>query len=323
MGLLRGSDEAVDLVAAINELKHELNAVILAHYYQEDDIQDIADHIGDSLQLARIAAGVECDTIVFCGVHFMAESAKILSPDKLVLLPDLEAGCSLADSAPADEFTAFVRDHPGHVVVTYVNSSAAVKALSDICCTSSNAVAVIESIPENRPIIFAPDKYLGDWVARETGRDLVLWQGSCEVHEIFSAEAIAHLQAAHPGCVTLVHPECPHSVRTLADVVGSTRKLLDAVAAGPADACYLVATEPGIIHQMEKVAPAASFIRAPAEVVGNEEGACAHCNVCPHMRKNTLDKLYRCMKDRRPELTLDPALIDLARAPIERMLAIG
>ncbi len=318
-----GAPAAVDLVPEIQRLKRELNAVILAHYYQDAEIQDVADFIGDSLQLARQAAETTADVIVFCGVHFMAESAKILSPQKLVLLPDLAAGCSLADSAPADAFKRFVDAHPGHVVVTYVNSSAAVKALSDYCVTSSNAVQVVESIPRTTPIIFAPDRFLGDYVARKTGRELVLWEGSCEIHELFSAQAIAELQQAHPGCITLVHPECPLAVRDLGTVVGSTKALLDAVRHGPADGTYLVVTEPGIIHQMRKAQPAATFLMAPATVRGGEQGSCTSCNTCPHMRRNTLEKLYWCMRNKAPEIRLDPALIARARLPIDRMLAVG
>jgi len=313
----------VDLAPAIDEQKRKLNAVILAHYYQEDDIQDVADFIGDSLQLARQAAETDADVIVFCGVHFMAETAKILSPHKQVLLPDLEAGCSLSDSCPPREFRDFVAAHPEHVVVTYVNSSAAVKALSDYCCTSSNAVQVVQSIPADKPIIFAPDRFLGDWVMRETGRDMLLWEGSCEVHEMFSERKIAELQQAHPGCITLVHPECPAAVRALADVVGSTRKLLDAVENGDPEGCYLVVTEPGIIHQMRRAAPRARFLMAPAELRGSEQGACTSCNTCPHMKRNTLEKLYRCLRDRRPAIELPPELIERARLPIDRMLAIG
>ena len=321
--LNRGESDAVDLVPKIEALKRELNAVILAHYYQVGEIQDVADFIGDSLQLAREAAQVDCDVIVFCGVHFMAETAKIMSPEKQVLLPDLEAGCSLSDSAPPKDFRAFVEAHPGHQVVTYVNSSAAVKALSDYCVTSSNAVEVVNSIPADQPIIFAPDQFLGDWVSRETGRDLVLWEGSCEVHELFSEAKIVEMQQAHPGCVTLVHPECPAPVRALADVVGSTKRLLEAVRNGDPKGTYLVVTEPGIIHQMHKAAPNATFLMAPAEIRGNEQGACTSCNECPHMKRNTLDKLYRCMRDRSPEIQLPAAVIERARLPIERMLAIG
>ena len=314
---------AAELVPAILALKRELNAVILAHYYQEDPIQEIADFIGDSLQLARQAATTPADVIVFCGVHFMAETAKILNPDKLVLLPDLEAGCSLSDSCPADRFKAFIDAHPGHVVVTYVNSSAEVKALSDVCVTSSNAIAVVNSIPRETPIIFAPDQFLGDWVARATGRPLVLWQGGCEVHENFSQQAIVDLQQAHPGCLTLVHPECPLPIRALADVVGSTSQLLDAVKKGRPDGTYLIVTEPGIIHQMRKSQPKATFLMAPAAVGGTSQGSCTHCNTCPHMRRNTLQKLYWCMRNRAPKLELPRDLCERARKPIERMIAIG
>ena len=313
----------VDLAAEIQRLKKAKNAVILAHYYQADEIQDQADFIGDSLQLAREAANSKADIIVFCGVHFMAETAKILSPQRQVLLPDLAAGCSLADSAPAKEFAAFVAAHPGHVVVTYVNSSAAVKALSDYCVTSSNAVAVVESIPKDQPIIFAPDRFLGDYVRQKTGRDLVLWEGSCEIHELFSAQAIIDLKQANPGCITLVHPECPAAVRDLGDVVGSTKALLEAVKKGPADGTYLVVTEPGIIHQMRRAQPNARFLEAPASVKGSKDGSCTSCNTCPHMRLNTLEKLWRCLAEGRPEITLDATLIERARLPIERMLAVG
>jgi quinolinate synthase len=321
--ILPASTAAVDLAPEIARLKRELNAVILAHYYQEGEIQDVADFIGDSLQLAREAARSTAAVIVFCGVHFMAETAKILSPQKLVLLPDLAAGCSLSESAPAAEFKRFVDAHPGHVVVTYVNSSAAVKALSDYCCTSSNAVAVVNAIPRERPIIFAPDRFLGDYVARKTGRDLVLWEGSCEVHELFSGSEISRIKQEHPGCITLVHPECPLAVRALGDVVGSTKALLDAVRNGPADGTYLVVTEPGIIHQMQKARPKATFIPAPAEIRGGEKGSCTSCNTCPHMRRNTLQKLYQCMDARAPEIRIPADIIARARLPIERMLALG
>jgi quinolinate synthase len=311
------------LATEIARLKREQDAVILAHYYQDDEIQDVADFIGDSLQLARQAAATTASTIVFCGVHFMAETAKILNPQRRVLLPDLRAGCSLSDSCPADRFKAFIDAHPGHVVVTYVNSSAQVKALSDYCVTSSNACAVVRAIPADQPIIFAPDQFLGDWVSRETGRPLVLWEGSCEVHENFSQQAIIDLQAAHPGCVTLVHPECPLPIRALADVVGSTTQLLQRVQRGDPRGTYLVVTEPGIVHQMVKAAPQATFLLAPAEVGGTQQGSCTHCNTCPHMRLNTLAKIRDCLQGGRPELQLDPGLIARARLPIERMIAIG
>ncbi len=313
----------VDLVAAIAARKTELNAVILAHYYQVDEVQDVADFIGDSLQLAREAAETDADVIVFCGVHFMAETAKILSPHKTGLLPDIEAGCSLADSAPEKEFKAFVEANPHHTVVTYVNSSAAVKALSDYCVTSSNAVDVVKHIGADKKIIFAPDKFLGDWVKQEADRDMLLWDGACEVHEMFSEQAIRELQQENEGCITLVHPECPAPVRDLGDVVGSTKRLLEAVIDGAADACYIVVTEPGIIHKMQAAAPEATFIMAPAELLGSAEGSCISCNTCPHMRLNTLDKLYNCMMDLQPQIELPKAIIERARLPIERMLSIG
>jgi quinolinate synthase len=313
----------VDLVPAIQALKKEMNAVILAHYYQVDEIQDVADFIGDSLDLSRKAAETDADVIVFCGVHFMAETAKVLSPHKQVLLPDLQAGCSLAESAPADEFAEFIKQYPDHLVVNYVNTSAAVKALTDYCVTSSNAVQVIQSLPADRKIIFGPDKYLGDWVQRESGRDMLLWEGSCEVHEIFSEQAIFELKQAHPDAKVLVHPECPKPVRDLGDVIGSTKRLLEAVANGDPQGTYIVVTEPGIIHKMKEAAPAATFIMAPAEVAGNEQGSCTTCNTCPHMKRNTLEKLYLCMKNRTPEIILDEEIIKKARIPIERMLKIG
>ncbi len=316
-------DSDVNIGQAIDDLKDKMNATVMAHYYQDIEVQDVADFIGDSLQLARYAAESKADVIVFCGVHFMAESAKILAPDKLVLLPDMDAGCSLADSAPADEFEKFVRANPDHTVVTYVNSSAAVKALSDFCCTSSNAVEVINSIPVDQPIIFGPDRFLGDWVERETGRKMLLWQGSCEIHELFSEQKIAQLQEEYPNAVTLVHPECPEAVRAIGDVVGSTKKLLDAVKLAEDGREYIVVTEPGIIHQMKQVKPNSKYIMAPAEVSGSDQGACTSCNTCPHMRLNTLQKLYKCMVNSEPSINLDYSLIERARLPIERMLAIG
>ena len=316
-------DSDVNIGQAIDNLKDKMNATVMAHYYQDIEVQDVADFIGDSLQLARYAAESKADVIVFCGVHFMAESAKILAPEKLVLLPDMDAGCSLADSAPADEFEKFVRANPDHTVVTYVNSSAAVKALSDFCCTSSNAVEVINSIPVDQPIIFGPDRFLGDWVERETGRKMLLWQGSCEIHELFSEQKIAQLQEEYPNAVTLVHPECPEAVRAIGDVVGSTKKLLDAVKIAEDEREYIVVTEPGIIHQMKQVKPNSKYIMAPAEVSGSDQGACTSCNTCPHMRLNTLQKLYKCMVNSEPSINLDYSLIERARLPIERMLAIG
>ncbi len=321
--LTTSASQPVDLIAEIDRLRTEMNATILAHYYQVDEVQDVADFIGDSLDLSRRAAETDAEVIVFCGVHFMAETAKILSPQKTVLLPDLNAGCSLADSAPADEFAEFVQQHPDHTVVNYVNSSAAVKALTDYCVTSSNALQVINSLPADKPIIFGPDRFLGDWVIQESGRDMLLWQGSCEVHEIFSEQAICDMQQQHPGCVTLVHPECPRQIRVHADVVGSTKILLAAVENGDPEGTYLVVTEPGIIHKMQQAAPKATFLMAPAEVSGSAEGSCISCNTCPHMRLNTLEKLYACMRDQTPAIELPEDIITRARLPIERMLAVG
>ena len=305
----------LDLFEAISELKQELNAIILAHYYQEPDIQDIADYIGDSLGLSRQAANTEADVIVFAGVHFMAETAKILNPKKLVLLPDLNAGCSLADTCPPDQFAAFKAQHPDHLVISYINCSAEIKAMSDIICTSSNAVKIVEQIPENQPIIFAPDRNLGRYVMAQTGRDLVLWQGSCMVHEIFSEKKLVQLQMEYPDAEIIAHPECEAPVLRHADFVGSTSALLSYVQQGDLSQ-FIVVTEPGIIHQMQKQVPDKLFIPAPA--MGN----CA-CNECPHMRLNTLEKLYLAMKNRQPEITLPAAIRTAALKPIEAMLRMS
>jgi quinolinate synthase len=304
-----------DLVGAIQDLKRSLNAVILAHYYQDPDIQDIADYIGDSLGLSRQAAATEAEVIVFAGVHFMAETAKILNPDKLVLLPDLNAGCSLADSCPPKEFAAFKAAHPGHLVISYINCSAEIKALSDIICTSSNAVEIVRQIPEDQPIIFAPDRNLGRYVMAQTGRDLVLWQGSCMVHETFSEKRIVQLSIQHPTAEIVAHPECEPSVLQHAHYIGSTTALLNYCLSSPQES-FIVATEPGIIHQMQKAAPHKHFIPAPA--MNN----CA-CNECPHMRLNTLEKLYLAMKKRSPEITLPEEIRLAALRPIQRMLAMS
>ena len=304
-----------DLVGAIQDLKRSLNAVILAHYYQDPDIQDIADYIGDSLGLSRQAAATEAEVIVFAGVHFMAETAKILNPDKLVLLPDLNAGCSLADSCPPKEFAAFKAAHPGHLVISYINCSAEIKALSDIICTSSNAVEIVRQIPEDQPIIFAPDRNLGRYVMAQTSRDLVLWQGSCMVHETFSEKRIVQLSIQHPTAEIVAHPECEPSVLQHAHYIGSTTALLNYCLSSPQES-FIVATEPGIIHQMQKAAPHKHFIPAPA--MNN----CA-CNECPHMRLNTLEKLYLAMKKRSPEITLPEEIRLAALRPIQRMLAMS
>lgn len=303
-----------DLFGAIADLKQELNAIILAHYYQDNDIQDIADYIGDSLGLARQAAETDAEVIVFAGVHFMAETAKILNPHKLVLLPDLNAGCSLADSCPPVEFAQFKAQHPDHIVISYINCTAEIKAMSDIICTSSNAVKIVQQIPADQPIIFAPDKNLGRYVSEQTGRDLALWQGSCIVHETFSEKRIIELKIAHPDAEILAHPECETPILSHADFIGSTTALLKRSQASNANT-FIVATEPGIIHQMEKASPAKTFIPAPST-------NCA-CNECPHMRLNTLEKLYLAMLNKTPEITLSEAIATAALKPIQRMLAMS
>jgi quinolinate synthase len=304
-----------DLFEAIAALKQELNAVILAHYYQDPDIQDIADYIGDSLGLARQAAETDAETIVFAGVHFMAETAKILNPDKLVLLPDLNAGCSLADSCPPEAFAQFKAAHPNHLVVSYINCTAAIKAMSDIICTSSNAVSLVNQIPAEQPIIFAPDRNLGRYVMEQTGRELVLWDGSCIVHENFSEKKIVQLKIEHPEAETIAHPECEPPILRHADYIGSTTALLK-YAQIRDNSTFIVATEPGIIHQMQKQMPHKQFIPAPP--IQN----CA-CNECPHMRLNTLEKLYLAMKHRTPEITLPEDIRIAALRPIERMLEMS
>ncbi|HEY9298450.1 MAG TPA: quinolinate synthase NadA [Phormidium sp.] len=304
-----------DLFGAIKALKKELNAVILAHYYQDPDIQDVADYIGDSLELSRRAASTNADVIVFAGVHFMAETAKILNPDKLVLLPDLNAGCSLADSCPPDEFAAFKAAHPEHLVISYINCSASIKAMSDIICTSSNAVKIVRQIPEDQPIIFGPDRNLGRYVMQQTGREMVLWQGACIVHENFSEKKIVQLKIAHPQAKVLAHPECEPPVLRHADYIGSTSALLKYSHESSTEE-FIVATEPGIIHQMQKQEPQKHFIPAPP--MSN----CA-CNECPFMRLNTLEKLYFAMKNRAPELTLPEHLRIAALRPMQRMLEMS
>ncbi len=305
---------AGDLFEEIARLKRSLNAVILGHYYQDPDIQDVADFIGDSLQLAQEAAKTKADVIVFCGVHFMAETAKILNPDKLVLVPDLLAGCSLADGCPADAFARFKAKYPDHFVVSYVNCSAGVKALSDVIVTSSNAKKICARIPKERPILFAPDQHLGRYLMKEIGRDMVLWPGSCQVHELFSEKKILQLKSRHPNALVVAHPECEAPVLEHADHIGSTRSILDFVVASK-NAEFIIATEPGIIHQMEQKTKGQNktFIPAPPN------SACA-CNECPHMKLNTLEKLYLCMKLKTPELVMDPELQKKALLPIQRML---
>src|SRR5215831_18664489 len=305
-------DPALDLFHEIEKLKKEKNAIVLAHYYQEPDIQDVADYIGDSLGLAQQAEKTNADMIVFAGVHFMAETAKILNPHKKVVIPDLRAGCSLSDSAPAPLFKAFKEKHPDHVVISYINCSAAIKALSDIICTSSNAAFIVESVPKEQLIIFAPDKNLGAYLVKKTGRDMVLWNGSCMMHEIFSREKITKLKVRHPQAKVIAHPECEEPILELADYIGSTTGLLKYTLQDNASE-YIVATETGILHQMQKSAPHKKFIPAPPN------NSCA-CNDCPHMKLNTLEKLYLSMKYEEPEIIMDEQVIEAAKKPIERML---
>ncbi len=308
-------DPTLDLEKEIQKLKKEKNAIILAHYYQESEIQDIADYIGDSLGLSQKAASTDADIIVFAGVHFMAETAKMLSPQKKVLLPDLKAGCSLADSCPPPLFRKFKEKYPDHVVVSYINCTAELKTLTDICCTSTNAVHIIESIPKDKGIIFAPDRNLGKYLIKKTGRDLVLWDGACMVHEIFSHEKITKLMVRHPNAKFIAHPECEDHILEKADFIGSTTGLLNFTKDDDATE-FIVATESGIIHQMEKASPHKTFIPAPPE------NTCA-CNECPHMRLNTMEKLYLCMKHELPEIILPQRIIDEGVPSIDRMLEIS
>jgi quinolinate synthase len=305
----------LDLFKAIADLKKELNAVILAHYYQDPDLQDIADYIGDSLGLSQAAADCQADVIVFLGVHFMAETAKILNPSKLVLLPDLDAGCSLADSCPPDRFAEFKAAHPDHLVISYINCSADIKALSDIICTSSNAVAIVNQIPKDQPIIFAPDRNLGRYVSEQTGRELLLWDGACMVHEIFSERKLVELKINHPQADIIAHPECEANVLRHADFIGSTTGLLKYVQKSDRQE-FIVVTESGVIHQMQKATPFKKFIPAPPT------SNCA-CNECPYMRLNTLEKVYLTMKRRSPEIILDEQIRQAALKPMQRMLEMS
>jgi quinolinate synthase len=305
-----------DLEEAILELKRERNAVLLAHYYQESEIQDLADFVGDSLQLAQAAKGVASDVIAFCGVHFMAETAKILNPERTVVIPDMAAGCSLADGCPADEFRDFVAAHPGARVLSYINTSAEVKALSDLICTSSNAAKMAAQFP-GEPLVFAPDRHLGRWVAKQAKRpDLIVWPGTCVVHEQFSAKRLAQLKVTHPEAEVLAHPECDEAVLDQADFVASTTGIIQRAVESPART-LIIATEDGVFHQIEQRAPDKLLLQAP----GMDE-SCA-CNQCPFMRLNTLEKLYLCLRDLRPEVTIDEDLRRRALAPIERMLALS
>ncbi|HXL57096.1 MAG TPA: quinolinate synthase NadA [Chitinophagaceae bacterium] len=308
-------DPSLDLFHEIEQLKKEKNAVVLAHYYQEPDIQDVADYIGDSLGLAQQAAKTNADMIVFAGVHFMAETAKILNPAKKVVLPDLKAGCSLAESAPTELFRRFKEKHPGHIIISYINCTAEIKAMSDIICTSGNALKIIESVPPDQPIIFAPDRNLGAYLNKKTGRNMLLWNGACIVHEMFSLEKITRLKLRHPKAKLIAHPECEDAVLRLADFIGSTTQLLKYAVQ---DNCneFIVATETGILHQMQKDAPHKTFIPAPPD------NLCA-CNDCPFMKLNTLEKVYLCMEYEEPEITMDEELRLAALRPIQRMLDIS
>lgn len=311
--------EKIDYVAEIARLKKEKNAVLLVHYYQTADIQDIADYIGDSLGLSQQAAKTDADMIVFAGVRFMAETAKILSPSKKVVLPDFNAGCSLEESAPYAEFKAFKDQHPDHIVISYVNCSAELKTLTDVVCTSSNAVKIVESFPKDQKIIFAPDKNLGGYINRVTGRNMLLWDGACMVHETFSGKMITDLKAKHPNAEVVAHPESEESVLALADYIGSTTGLLKHVINSPQQE-FIVATESGILHQMRKSAPEKKFYVAPTSKNGH---ACKACSDCPHMKLNTLEKLYLCLRDETPEIILPAEMLADARKPIERMLELS
>ena len=302
------------MIDRIQKLKEQHNAIILAHYYQEPAIQDMADFVGDSLELSRKAAGTEADVILFCGVHFMAETAKIINPKKKVIIPDMDAGCSLADSAPADRFKDWVDQYPDHIVISYINCSAEVKALSDIICTSANAKKVVESVPKEKKILFAPDKFLGKYVMKETGRDMVLWNGTCQVHEIFSERELVRLKAEHEDAKVLAHPECEENILVHADFIGSTSALIKNVNETN-DEKYIIATEPGIIHQMQKTNPNKQFIPLPPN------NGCA-CNECPHMRLNTMDKIVDVLENLKNEITLDETIRVKALKPLNRMLKI-
>ena len=306
----------LDLLAEIRRLKEERNAVILAHYYQKPAIQDLADFVGDSLDLSRKAAATDAEVIAFCGVRFMAETAKILSPDKIVILPDMDAGCSLEDSCPPDQFKAFREANPDHIALTYINCSAAVKALSDIIVTSSSADVILSQIPKDQKIIFGPDRHLGGYLARRTGRDMLLWPGICIVHQAFSETELLKLKAEYPDAPVAAHPECPPHIVDHADLVGSTKAILDFALSSPAET-IIVATEPHIIHQMEKAAPHKKFIGAPGG-----DGNC-NCNMCPYMAMNTLEKLYMALRDLTPRIELSADVMARARVPLERMLEMA
>ena len=304
-----------DIFSKIEQLKRDRNAVILAHYYQDPNIQDIADFMGDSLALAQYAQKTETDVILFCGVHFMCETAKILNPEKIVILPDLDAGCSLADSAPPEKFKKWLQQNPNHTVISYINCSAEVKGMSDIICTSSNAERIIESLPKNEKIIFAPDRFLGEYLGKKTGRDLLLWDGTCQVHEIFSEKELIKLKTRNPSAEVLAHPECQENILQHADIIGSTTRLFNFETQSEND-IFIIVTEPGVIHQMEKIAPNKTYITAP-----NQEG-CA-CNECPHMRLNTLEKMVSALETLEPQINMPKELRLRALKPLERMLALS
>ena len=308
--------EKYKYISEIKRMKVEKNAIILAHYYQTGDIQDIADFVGDSLALSQKAAANSADIILFAGVKFMAETAKILAPEKKVLLPDMNAGCSLADSCKAKDFKEFIEENPGRTVITYVNTTAEIKALSDITCTSSNAVQIVNSLPENEKIIFAPDRNLGNYIINQTGRDIVVWNGSCHVHEEFSLEAILQLKEKNQDAKIIVHPECKLPVRMVADFIGSTAALLNFTKKDNGK-CYIVATEPGIIHQMKKENPGKKFIPAPPK-----DSTCG-CSECSFMKLITMEKIYKCLKNEKPEIFVDRKIMDKARKPIKRMMKIS
>ncbi|MBC7951840.1 MAG: quinolinate synthase NadA [Rhodospirillaceae bacterium] len=310
-------DPTLDLVAEINRLRREKNAIILAHYYQDGEIQDLADFVGDSLDLSRKAAATDADMIVFCGVRFMGEVAKILSPSKIVVIPDAEAGCSLEESCQPDTFRAFREKHPDHIAVTYINCSADIKALSDVIVTSSNAEVIVNSLPADKPILFAPDRHLGAFIAKKTGRDMTLWPGSCIIHEQFSEKELVKLKVRHPGALVAAHPECPETVLGHADYVGSTKGILDFVIKSPGTQ-FIIATEPHIIHQMTKAAPEKTFIPAPFA-----NGACASCADCPFMARNTLEKIYLAMVNEGPSIHVPEELRMQALKPLERMLEMS
>lgn len=309
-------EPTLDLEAEIKRLKAEKNAVLLAHYYQDSEIQDLADFVGDSLALSQAAAQTDASVIVFCGVHFMAETAKILNPQKPVLLPDLDAGCSLADRCPIDVYEEWLKQYPGHTVINYINSSAAVKAVSDIIVTSSNAVDIVKQLPPDEPIVFGPDRHLGRWVEKQLGREMVLWPGFCIVHEQFNARRLAKLIAEHPDATIIAHPECEEAVLERADFIGSTLALLKYVQSHPEITKFIVATEVGILHQMKRSRPDAIFVCSPPN------SGC-DCAMCPYMRLNTLEKLYLCLRDGEPEIVMDEEIRQRALKPVQRMLEMS